>query len=493
MFWAELKANLRRKYARAVLVESCSCCFRITMATDGKQHLSIVICGHVDSGKSTTTGRLIFELGGIPERELAKLKEEADRLGKSSFAFAFYMDTQKEERARGVTISCTTKEFYTDKYHYTIIDAPGHRDFIKNMISGAAQADVCLLMVPADGNFTTAIQKGDHKAGEIQGQTRQHARLINLLGVKQLIIGVNKMDSDTAGYKEARYKEIADEMKHMLVKVGWKDSFVEKSVPIIPISGWIGDNLIKKSENMTWYTGRDVECGQGKIHVHTLLDALNNMATVPERKVAAPLRLPISGAYKIKGVGDVLAGRVEQGEVKPNDEVIFLPTHTTANPCFGKVFTVEMHHKRVDKAGPGDNVGMNIKGLDKGNMPRTGDVMILKTDQTLKPCANFTAQIQTLDIPGEVKPGYSPIGFVRCGRAACRMKTINWKVGKETGGKKLEGAVSLKANEMAEVVFEPCQPLIVDSFKACEGLSRIAFLDGNTAVMLGKVVSTQAK
>ncbi|GFH31726.1 Tr-type G domain-containing protein, partial [Haematococcus lacustris] len=292
----------------------------ITMATDGKQHLSIVICGHVDSGKSTTTGRLIFELGGIPERELAKLKEEADRLGKSSFAFAFYMDTQKEERARGVTISCTTKEFYTEKYHYTIIDAPGHRDFIKNMISGAAQADVCLLMVPADGNFTTAIQKGDHKAGEIQGQTRQHARLINLLGVKQLIIGVNKMDSDTAGYKEARYKEIADEMKHMLVKVGWKDSFVEKSVPIIPISGWIGDNLIKKSENMTWYTGRDVECGQGKIHVHTLLDALNNMATVPERKIAAPLRLPISGAYKIKGVGDVLAGRVEQGEVKPNDE-----------------------------------------------------------------------------------------------------------------------------------------------------------------------------
>jgi translation elongation factor EF-1alpha len=157
--------------------------------------------GHVDSGKSTTTGRLLFELGGIPERELEKLKEEAAALGKQSFAFAFYMDRQKEERERGVTISCTTKEFFTDRWHYTIIDAPGHRDFIKNMISGAAQADVCLLMVPADGNFTTAIQKGDHKAAEIQGQTRQHARLINLLGVKQLICGVNKMDSDVAGYK----------------------------------------------------------------------------------------------------------------------------------------------------------------------------------------------------------------------------------------------------------------------------------------------------
>ncbi|KAF6258320.1 eukaryotic translation initiation factor 1 alpha 1 [Scenedesmus sp. NREL 46B-D3] len=461
---------------------------------EGKEHLSIVICGHVDSGKSTTTGRLLFELGGIPERELEKLKEEAAALGKQSFAFAFYMDRQKEERERGVTIACTTKEFFTDKWHYTIIDAPGHRDFIKNMISGAAQADVCLLMVPADGNFTTAIQKGDHKAAEIQGQTRQHARLINLLGVKQLIVGVNKMDSDVAGYREERYVEIRDEMRHMLARVGWKPDFVEKAVPVLPISGWMGDNLIKQSTNMTWWKGMEVESlDKRKVQINCLLDALNGMVVVPERKTDAPMRVPISGAYKIKGVGDVLAGRVEQGVVKPGDEVIFLPTHTTANPCVGKVFTVEMHHKRVDKAGPGDNVGMNIKGLDKGNMPRTGDVMILKSDQTLKPCKDFTAQIQTLDIPGEVKAGYSPIGFVRCGRSACKITKIDWKVGKETGGKKLEAPHALKANEMAQVTFEPVQPLVVDSFKSCEGLSRIAFLDGNTAVMLGKVVTVTQK
>merc|ERR1712110_1304896 len=185
----------------------------LVMTTDNKQHLSVVIVGHIDSGKSTTTGRLLFELGGIPEREMTKLKEEAARLGKSSFAFAFYMDRQKDERERGVTISCTTKEFFTEKWHYTIIDAPGHRDFIKNMISGSAQADVAVLMVPADGNFITAIQKGDHKAGEIQGQTRQHARLINLLGVKKLVVCVNKMDApETSEYKESRYQEIRDEM-----------------------------------------------------------------------------------------------------------------------------------------------------------------------------------------------------------------------------------------------------------------------------------------
>jgi len=461
--------------------------------TDGKPHLSIVICGHVDSGKSTTTGRLLFELGGIPEREMEKLRAEAAQLNKSSFAFAFYMDRQKEERERGVTISCTTKEFFTEKWHYTIIDAPGHRDFIKNMISGAAQADVALLMVPADGNFTAAIAKGNHKAGEVQGQTRQHARLINLLGVKQLICGVNKMDADVAKYSEDRFKEVADEMRLMLGRVGWKKEFVDKSVPVLPISGWMGDNLSKKSTNMAWWTGVDVVNVNGDtVRVHTLLDALNDMVSPPTRDTTKPMRLPISGVYKIKGVGDVLAGRVEQGIVEPNKEVLFLPTHTVGVPCVGKVFTVEMHHKRVDRANPGDNVGMNIKNLPKENMPRTGDVMIYKTDTTITHVKSFTATIQTLDIPGELKRGYSPIGFVRCGRAACKLSEIDFKKGKETGGKAMENPHSLKSNEMAQCQFTPLTPFMCDSFKNCEGLSRIAFLDGNTAVMLGKVMKTEA-
>jgi elongation factor 1-alpha len=459
------------------------------MATDGKPHLSIVICGHVDSGKSTTTGHLLFELGGIDAREMEKLKQEADRLGKSSFAFAFFMDRQKEERERGVTIACTTKEFYTPKWHYTVIDAPGHRDFIKNMITGASQADVALIMVPADGNFTTAIQRGNHKAGEVQGQTRQHSRLINLLGVKQVIVGVNKMDCDVAKYGKDRYDEISQEMRSMLVKVGWKKDFVEKGIPYLPISGWCGDNLFKKSEKMPWWTGVTI----GDIKIETLHDCLNDMCKVPERPVDAPMRLPISGIYKIKGVGDVLAGRVEQGVVKPGEEVVFIPTHTVANPCEGKVFTVEMHHKRAEAANPGDNVGMNIKGLKKENMPHSGDVMIYKKDTTLQECKAFDAQIQVLDIPGEIKIGYSPIGFVRCGRAACRISAIKWKMGKETGGKKAEEPHSLKSNEMAQCTFEPQQPLVADSFKNCEGLSRVAFMDGNGVVMLGKVVTVEAK
>jgi len=290
-------------------------------------------------------------------------------------------------------------------------------------------------MVPSDGNFTTAIAKGNHKAGEIQGQTRQHARLINLLGVKQICVGVNKMDCDVAGYKQSRYDEIGNEMKSTLIKVGWKKDFIEKNTPV----------------------------------------------------------MPISGIYKIKGVGDVLAGRVEQGVVKPGEEVIFLPTHTTSNPCTGKVFTVEMHHSRVDFANPGDNVGLNIKGLDKNNMPRSGDVMVYKKDTTLGQTREFDAQIQVLDIPNEIKVGYSPIGFVRCGRSACRISKLKWKMGKETGGKKMEDPHSLKSNEMAQCSFQPQQPLVCDTFKNCEGLSRVAFMDGNGVVMLGKVISCERK
>ena len=459
--------------------------------------MSIVICGHVDSGKSTTTGRLLFELGGIPEREMEKLRAEAERLGKQSFAFAFYMDRQKEERERGVTIACTTKEFYTPKWHYTVIDAPGHRDFIKNMITGASQADVALLMVPADGNFVSAIARGNHKAGEIQGQTRQHARLINLLGVKQLIVGVNKMDCDVAKYTVERYSEIKEEMKSCLMKTGWKKEFVEQCVPVIPISGWIGDNLLKKSDKMAWWKGQTVKIGNEKstesLMIETLLTALDEMVRLPERKNDAPMRMPVSGVYKIKGVGDVITGRVEQGIIKPGEEVVFLPTHTAANACAGKVFTVEMHHKRCDDAKAGDNVGLNVKGLNKDNMPRTGDVMLYKKDGTLKEAGTFTAQVQVLDHPGELKVGYTPVCFVRTGRSAVRMKALNWKMGKETGNKKAEEPHCLKANEMAEVVFAPQQPLVVDSFKNCEGLSRVAIMEGNGVVMLGKVISTTEK
>jgi len=299
------------------------------------------------------------------------------------------------------------------------------------------------------------------------------------------------MDCDLAGYKESRYQEIRDEMSLMLTKVGWKKEFITASVPIIPISGWIGDNLIQKSDKMPWWKGAQVTIGKEKVLVHTLFEALEKCVTLPQRETSKPLRLPVSGIYQIKGAGDVLTGRVEQGTVKPGEEVIFLPTNTPSASCDGKVFSLEMHHKKVLQAEAGDNVGMNIKGLRKENMPHVGDIMILKKDNTIATCKKFTAQVQVLTHPGELKIGYSPIAFVRTARSAVKMVQLKWKVGKETGGKKVENPPHLKANEMAEIVFEPQHPFVVDTFTNCEGLGRVAIMEGASVVMLGKVMAVE--
>jgi len=457
-----------------------------------KKHLSVAITGHVDSGKSTVTGRLLTLLGGVSERELEKLKAEAAALGKESFLYAFVMDKQKDERARGITIACTSKEFFTPNYHYTIIDAPGHRDFVKNMLGGASQADVAVLMVPAEGGFTTAIAAGDHASKEVQGQTRQHARLLNLLGVKQLVVGVNKMDDGTVNWSEARFKEVRDEMRNMLIKVGWQKEFVETCVPIIPMSGWKGDNLLAKSENMAWWKGVDVKAdlkAASTIHVDTLFDALDKFAQLPKRREDAPLRMPLSGCFKIKGVGDVITGRLEQGKVKDGDEVIFLPRHTDATPCQGKVFSLEMHHKKIPQATAGDNVGINIKGLTKENMPESGDIMVVKSDKSLKSAKQFTMQAQVLDCPNPLKVGYCPVACVRTSKCSVKLVKINWVMHKSLGKEKVTDATEIKANYVAELVFEPTQQLVVEKYTDCEGLGRVGLLEGNSLVMLGKVTN----
>ena len=464
--------------------------------SEGKDHLGLVIVGHVDAGKSTTTGHLLFKLGGLKDRELQKLKEEASRLGKDSFSFAFFMDKQKEERERGVTISCTTKEFFTDKYHYTIIDAPGHKDFIKNMISGASQADVALLMVPANrGGFETSIQKGNHKNGIIQGQTRQHAKLLKLLGIEQLIVGINKMDDKTVNYSEERFNEIKTEVFKMIQGFGFKP----KKVPFIPMSGWTGENLTIESDKMPWYKGFDVPVAKGvKVQGVTLVDALNNVVKVPNRPLDVGMRMPVSGVLKIKGVGDVITGRVEQGLLEAGSQVKFIPSGAT-----GKVFSIEMHHKIISKASPGDNVGINVKGLVKENMPKAGDVMVVVGDKNNKQTPgiveSFVAQVFVQDHPGQLraskdgKGGFTPSVHVRTGRAPCRMQAINWKMGKSTSNIKVESPEFIQAGDQGEILFVPKMPMYLEAYESCAGLGRIAVMDSNTLIMLGKVLSVKYK
>lgn len=361
------------------------------------------------------------------------------------------------------------------------------------MISGAAQADAAVLMVPADGNFLISIQKGNPKKGEVQGQSRSHGRLLCLLGVEQLVVCVNKMDSELARYEEIRFKEISESVSAMLCKVGWKSDFVHYRIPFIPISGFVGENLLASSCKMPWWSGTSKKrLGNDKfVQLESLLEVLNVFFRVPKRNYTAFLRVPVSGCYKIKGVGDVITGRVEQGILNPGEEISFLPTHSGSNPCVGKVFSIEMHHVKTTSARAGDNIGINVKGLSKTNPPKAGDVIVLKSDTSLISPKTFIAHIQTLDnIPNSISPGYCPIGFVRCGRSACQLVNISWKIGKETSGKRYFNPDFLRSNEMAEATFKPCTPIVVEGYKSCEGLSRIAFLEGNTPLILGKIVCT---
>jgi elongation factor 1-alpha len=450
--------------------------------SDGKEHLSLVVCGHVDAGKSTTCGHLIFKCGGIPEREMAKLQEKAEEMGKASFGFAYFLDTCKEERERGVTIQCNTKEFYTEKYHYTIVDAPGHKDSIKNMITGSATADVGLLLVPAEkGCFEAAIAKADAKLGVEEGQTRQHARLLYLLGVEQIIVGINKMDS--CGWDEGRFNEIKDEFVKMLQMIGFKP----KKVPFIPYSGFNGDNLVEKSDKAAWYKGWEANRGpKQKFTGFTLLDALNNFIVPPERFPDKPLRLPVSNVYNIKGVGQIIAGTIEQGTLKPGDVIGITPAGLTGK----KMFSIEQHKKVLESAGPGNSVGMSIKGVTKDEKISPGDIIYKESEGVCQPVKTFAAMVVVQEHPGVLKPGYCPIIFSRTAKVACKMTKILWKQSKKTGGAKVENPPELSQFESAEVEFEPTAPLFLEPFAECAALGRIAVMDSNRLKMLGKVTTT---
>jgi elongation factor 1-alpha len=451
------------------------------MAEAGKEHLSLVVCGHVDAGKSTTCGHLIFKLGGISERDMAKLNETAAEKGKSSFGFAYFLDTCKEERERGVTIQCNTKEFFTEKYHYTIVDAPGHKDYIKNMITGSATADVGLLLVPAEkGGFESAIAKADAKLGVEEGQTRQHARLLYLLGVEQIIVGVNKMDA--CGWDEARFNEIKDEFIKMLSLIGFKP----KKVPFIPYSGFNGDNLVEKSDKAAWYKGWTAnKTPKVVITGFTLYEALNNYIVPPKRLPDAPLRLPISNIYNIKGVGQIICGTVEQGTLRPGDVIGIAPAGLTNK----KMFSIEQHKKVLPSAGPGNSVGMSIKGIGKDEVVSPGDIIYLEKEGNLKPVKTFTAMVAVQEHPGVLKPGYCPVIFSRTAKVACKMTKILWKQSKKTGGAKVDNPLELSQFENAEVEFEPTAPLFLEPFEKCAALGRIAVMDSNRLKMLGKVTS----
>lgn len=421
-----------------------------------KEHLNLVIIGHVDHGKSTLMGHLLYLMGSVDERTIKKYEEEAEKLGKASFKYAWVLDRLKEERERGLTIDVAFWKFETDKYAYTIIDAPGHRDFVKNMITGASQADVALLVVSAKrGEFEVGIEAG--------GQTREHAFLARTLGVDQLIVAINKMDDPTVNYSKDRYDEIKEKVSSLLKLIGYKVD----EVPFIPVSGWKGDNLVKKSENMPWYDGP------------TLIEALNNVEP-PPKPIDKPLRIPIQDVFSISGVGTVPTGRVETGVLKEGDMVVFQPANKQ-----GQVKSIEMHHERIPQAVPGDNIGFNVRGLARKDI-RRGDVAG-HPDKPPTVVKEFIGQIFVLWHPTVIAAGYTPVLHVHTAQVACRLAEIIAKLDPRTGQVVEKNPSHIRQGDSALVKMIPIRPVALEKYAEIPQLGRFAIRDMGRTVAAGIV------
>ncbi|MDI6888313.1 MAG: translation elongation factor EF-1 subunit alpha [Methanocellales archaeon] len=419
----------------------------------GKPHLNLAMIGHVDHGKSTLVGRLLFETGAVPKHIIEEYKKEAEAKGKATFEFAWVMDSLKEERERGLTIDIAHRRFDTPKYYFTIVDCPGHRDFVKNMITGASQADAAVLVV-------------DAKEG-VMPQTKEHIFLARTLGVNQLIVVLNKMD--VVNYDEGRYKQVKADVEKLLKTVGYKT----EGIQFIPTSAFKGDAVSKESEKMPWYTGP------------TVLEALD-MLKEPEKPVTLPLRVPVQDVYTISGVGTVPVGRVETGKMKKGDKVIFQPANVS-----GEIKSIEMHHEEIPEAVPGDNIGFNVRGISKEDI-RRGDVCG-HPDKPPTVADEFTAQIVVLQHPSAITVGYTPVFHCHTAQVACTLTELKSKLDPKTGQTKEEKPDFLKTGDAAIVQVKPTRPMVIEKVKDIPQLGRFAIRDMGMTIAAGMCTDIKSR
>ena len=404
-----------------------------------KEHLNLAFIGHVDHGKSTLVGNLLVKAGTINEQQLASGEDK----------FRFIMDTTKEEQERGVTIDLAHQKFSTKKYDYTVVDCPGHRDFVKNMITGASQADAAVLVVAANDG--------------VMPQTKEHMFLSMTLGIKQIIIGINKMDMED--YSEDRFNEVKDDVSVLLKSIGRDPS----TVTFIPLSAFEGDNIVEASPNTPWYKGP------------TLIEALDALSA-PEKPTDLPLRIPIQDVYSITGVGTVPVGRVETGVMKKGDNVIFLPS-STVNGASGEVKSIEMHHEQFDIAEPGDNIGFNVRGVGKNDI-RRGDVAG-HTDSAPTVAKQFSAQVVVLQHPGVITVGYTPVFHCHTSQTACTFIELTAKLDPATGQPKTKNPDFIKTGDAAIVEIKPTKPMVLEEAKNIPPMGRFAIRDMGQTVAAG--------
>ncbi|HUS78488.1 MAG TPA: translation elongation factor EF-1 subunit alpha [Patescibacteria group bacterium] len=425
-----------------------------------KPHLNLIIIGHVDHGKSTSIGHLFYDAGAISEKVIKDFEAEAKALGKESFKYAWVLDKLKEERERGLTIDLAFYKLESDKHFFTVIDSPGHRDFVKNMVTGASQADGAVLFISA--------KRGEYEAGTNPGgQTREHAFLAKTLGVDQIVVAVNKMDDPTVDWNETRYEEVKDGMVRLLRMVGYNPD----KIHFVPTSGWTGDNLVNKSDKMPWYKGP------------TILEALDEF-TQPPKPADKPLRIPVQEVYSIRGVGTVPVGKVETGVLKMDQTVVFMPSGER-----GEVKSIETHYTRMNEAGPGDNIGFNVKGIPRDKIKR-GDVAGATSDIP-KVAKAFNGRIFVIHHPTAIAVGYTPVIHIHTAQMAVRFDKLLLKIDPRSGQTVEENPSYLRTGDAAVVRFVPLQPLACEKYTDFPQLGRFALRDMGTTIGAGVILEVE--
>lgn len=417
----------------------------------------------MDAGKSTLMGHLLYLLGYVDSKTISKYERDSKAIGKDSFHFAWVLDGGDEERQRGVTIDVGCGYFSTENRAVTLLDAPGHKDFIPNMISGAAQADAAILVVDSSiGEFERGFQ-GD---GHYHGQTKEHSHVARALGISYMIVAINKLD--TVNWDESRFNYIKSELETFLKRAGFKDVF------FVPISGLKGDNLKERSKSalLNWYTGR------------TLVELVDNIPQ-PSRTFTKPMRLCVMDSYKLSHgsiVGQVFSGKVEGGLVKLQDKVFISPCGVT-----GVVKQIEMANNLVSQAHAGESVSIALKDV-------TGDFGLVVPGDVVSAFAfpipmvtRFVAKVFTFEILFPITKGLSLIMFVQSLRVSVRVLAIREQLDPVTGVVVKAHPRCLTRNMTAVVEIETEHRICLERFSNYKSLGRVLFRDRSETVMAGMV------
>lgn len=414
--------------------------------------INLVVAGHVDHGKSTLIGRLFEELNLVSKSEKEKAERDARDLGKETFRYAFFMDTSLEERRRGLTIELGFKPFETETRQFNIIDAPGHSDFVKNMITGAAEADAGVLVIDAQDTLD-----------KIMPQTKEHAVLMLTLGVTQLIVAINKMD--LVKYSQDAFETVRNNVQEFLSTLGFTHL---KNMQYVPVSAFHGENITSQSDKMKWYTGP------------TFLEALDTLEE-PPRLVNKPFRMPVLRTFRSRGMGKtIVAGKVESGRVKEGDTIEIVPYGGT-----GKVLSVEWQHKRLQEAGPGFDVGLALSGAVNKREIKKG-YMTCKPESRAVVAGRFKAKVMAWN--QYIGEGYCPI--IHCHQAVVPVKiiqvenTFDIATGKEISA----DATGIPTGQGGTVWIQPLKPLVIEKSSEFPRLARFALRDGVVTVAAGMCI-----